>query len=278
MKIIYKTILFLLSAIAIHCKGVAQDLILRSFVIGETNVPVIEKRFNQCALSNVLFINVHDNERTSVQAAEEYLSLNNGLLVRLENNGVRNVSFTLNSKSFLFDPNRIFTSQGRKATLKLLSTSTSEEAETRLASFADMLLNSFINSFALIVALHNNTDSNFTILTFQQQQQAKPNSGKVFINPNLDADDFILTTDTTIFNSLQQKNINAVWEDVSMIEDDGSLSVYAAMHNITYINIEAEHGHFEQQLAMLSAIREFLVSTAGKEKIERHEYLYAPDK
>jgi hypothetical protein len=67
-----------------------------------------------------------------------------------------------------------------------------------------------------------------------------------------------LTSDTTIFNYLKEKNINAVWENVNVIKDDGSLSVYAALNNIPYINIEAEHDHVKEQRAMIDALKEII--------------------
>jgi hypothetical protein len=54
------------------------------------------------------------------------------------------------------------------------------------------------------------------------------------------------------------------------VTDDGSLSVYAGMKNIDYINIEAEHGKKEQQKLMLAAAAEYInayyADTNGKLK------------
>ena len=52
---------------------------------------------------------------------------------------------------------------------------------------------------------------------------------------------------------------------------DGSLSVYAGIKGIDYINIETEHGKKDQQKWMLTAVAEYIsayyVSTAGWEKL-----------
>ncbi|MDR0289129.1 MAG: hypothetical protein LBH78_03695 [Rickettsiales bacterium] len=48
------------------------------------------------------------------------------------------------------------------------------------------------------------------------------------------------------------------------VEDDGSLSVYAGENNIRYSNVEAEHGHLEQQIDMLSALHSVLFPNANQ--------------
>jgi hypothetical protein len=74
----------------------------------------------------------------------------------------------------------------------------------------------------------------------------------------MDPDDFIITTDSTIFNRLQTKNINVVWENVDLVKDDGSLSIYAGKNKIPYINVEAQHGHLNEQCAMMIALHEII--------------------
>ena len=74
----------------------------------------------------------------------------------------------------------------------------------------------------------------------------------------MDEDDFILTTDSTIFNRIAAKNINVIYEFAQNISDDGSLSVYAGKRKIPYINIEAQHDHKLEQMALLSALDEII--------------------
>ena len=68
--------------------------------------------------SDVSFINLHDDENTSVEAANDFLSKYGGALLQLKHTGKRNFNFILNGQSFSFDPNRIFTEKGIKATLQ----------------------------------------------------------------------------------------------------------------------------------------------------------------
>jgi hypothetical protein len=41
-------------------------------------------------------------------------------------------------------------------------------------------------------------------------------------------------------------------------QDDGSLSVYAAKKKIPYINIEALHGHLDEQIRMLETLKDII--------------------
>ena len=60
------------------------------------------------------FLNLHENENTSVVAARSYLSRNGGCLVKFDNGYSRTVSFQLsdNGEVYTVDPNRIFTKEG----------------------------------------------------------------------------------------------------------------------------------------------------------------------
>jgi hypothetical protein len=55
-----------------------------------------------------VFINLHANETTSVEAAKEYLGNRNGLLIELQHDTTRLVNFDFEDRSIQFDPNRIF--------------------------------------------------------------------------------------------------------------------------------------------------------------------------
>jgi hypothetical protein len=217
---------------------------------------------------------VHDNEKTSVHAAREYLLPNGGKLITIYNKGQRFLSFRLKGKLYYFDPNRIFSEAGRRSTLKLLSAKYSESAENELSYFADKILTNYIDSSKLVIALHNNTDGNLSVITYLKDQEMGNHWGAVFVNPEMDPDDFVLTTDSTIFQRIVEKNINAVWENVDSVKDDGSLSVYAGRNKIAYINVEAEHDHVDEQCAMLAALDE-IIKEYTDEKEETDELVSA---
>ena len=233
----------------------AQDEIgITSYLIGETQVSVYEECYQPCNSDNIVFINVHDNEKTSVNAAVKYLKVNGGSLVYIYNNGQRNVSFSLYDSTYNFDPNRIYSQKGRIETITLNSTGFKKMAEKQVSTFANSFLRNYINDKVLIVAFHNNTDSNFSILSYKQQVDSLPLTGKYFINANMDIDDFIITNSQEVFDSLQSRRINVALENWKAMEDDGSLSIYTGKKKIHYINIEAENDHLQEQQMMLQAL------------------------
>ncbi|MDB5245806.1 MAG: hypothetical protein JWQ40_200 [Segetibacter sp.] len=259
--------IFLLTLVLFISPCFAQDkCFVTGFPAGETTIHIEQKCYNPCN-SKITFLNLHDNEKTSVRAAEEYLLQNGGTIIRIYNRGQRNVSFKLKNKVYTFDPNRIYSEDGRRSTIKFLSNRINEDAENEVAYLANEILNNYVDSSKIIIALHNNTDSNLSVLSYQREQETKINWGKVFINPFMDPDEFILTTDSVIFNGIKEKNINAVWENVDSIRDDGSLSIYAARNKIPYLNVEAQHEHLDEQCAMLTAVQE-IIKEYGKEKGE----------
>ncbi len=227
----------------------SQDTV--NIAVGTAKVQVIEHCYTPCD-TNIIFINLHENENTSVQAATIYLGNKGGTLINLAHNGTRNITYKLQKNTFAIDPNRMFTSIGRKESLTGLSKYTTA-AEAAIIPLSDHLLRKYIQNKKLVIALHNNTDSAYSILSYTVPDQEGNNADKVFINEAMDSDDFILTTDSTIFQRLQEQDINVILQS-RMAKDDGSLSIYAQQQFIPYINVEAQHGHIEEQAKMLQAL------------------------
>jgi len=189
----------------------------------------------------VVFLSVHANETTSVAATLQYLADKNGSLIQIQHDTTRLVTFHYQGKQYRFDPNRMFTHQGRMANLRLLNKQSPIAVEKIVAGFADAVLQKLKHA-SIIVAVHNNTDGGpLSVNSFKQR----------YVNLQLDADDFVLTTRREIFNQVQSKQLNAVFQTQATSSDDGSLAIYCAKNNIAYINIEAQQGHFTEQLNML---------------------------
>jgi hypothetical protein len=204
----------------------------------------------------ITFINLHDDENTSVEAGLYFLSRYGGSLLQLQHSGKRIFNFRVDSQYYSFDPNRIFTDEGVKATLEKRS-SYSEAAALEVKKIADSILLNYVNDKKLVVALHNNTERGLSILSYKKGGLEAENTAKIYINRRKSPHDFILTTDTMIFHHLVKQKINTVLQHPQPT-DDGSLSVYAAKNNIAYINIEALHGHFDEQVKMLEALKDII--------------------
>ncbi|MCE3282568.1 MAG: hypothetical protein K0Q66_1305 [Chitinophagaceae bacterium] len=217
--------------------------------IESTPVEIRQSNYGTNA-GDIVFLNVHENESTSVKAAEQYLEGKEGKLLRVHQSGKRFLSFRLKTTTFQFDPNRIFSEKGREATLKGNNKTYLPVVEKKVEEFAEQLLSN-ISDAKVIVALHNNTDGGpLTIKTFPVKHR--------YVNPAMDADDFVLTTEKSIFDQLKKKKINVVLETSANTVDDGSLSIYCSKKKIPYINIEAQQGHQSQQVKMMNALSDIL--------------------
>ena len=67
---------------------------------------------------NLAFINLHDDEFTSVEATKKILEQEGGLLIEIENKGKRDLKFKIGNTFYTVDPNRIFSREGITASLK----------------------------------------------------------------------------------------------------------------------------------------------------------------
>ena len=233
------------------------------YLLGNKVISIQENCYKTCD-AKVVFINIHDNEQTSRLAADSFLKINDGLLVHIINDSSRNIDFIIDDKKYTIDPNRIFSKSGRSASLKLLSENYDDVAESYVSYFAQQLVNNYIAGKSIIAALHNNSDSNFSIQAYVHLQDSLPHSGKAYVNPEMDEDDFIITSSLDIFRKIREKNINVVWENANIVKDDGSLSFYCSKHKIPYINVEAQHEHLQQQLLMLNSIKDIINSYSIK--------------
>jgi len=221
------------------------------YSIGNDSVQIITDTFPTLNAS-IVFVNLHENEQTSVNAAKKFLMKEGGIMIRLQQSGNRNIGFRFNNKNYVFDPNRIFTAAGRKDNLNKLSFY-DNKADSMLQAFANEILQP-LSQYKLIVALHNNTNNNFSINSFKKGGKEAKNAKKVYTNAAMDADDFVLTTEAAVYNFLKQQQINVVLQNNEACDDDGSLSVYCGRNNIPYINIEAEIGHEAVQEKIISLL------------------------
>jgi hypothetical protein len=201
--------------------------------------------------SNTLasFVALHDNEKTNIEA---FLSIkdipDDIILFEVRQTGEKLIKYEMDNKDYLFDPNRIFTETGIAKTLANYNTVFPRQLNEKVRSFADSLLSIIIPQIngKYIVAIHNNTDGNFSALTYKNSKDAND----VFISQNEDTDDFFIVTNRADFDYLKSLNQNVVLQSENA-EDDGSLSIYCQKKGIPYINIEAQHGHKDKQVKMI---------------------------
>lgn len=250
MKIIILSFILLNSAVACT-QADSTNSEIHLLKAGQSVVQV--ERLKPVSSPGIQLLHLHSNEVTAYKVAKASALKEGFHFISIINNTDRRVPFYFNDTLYTFDPNRIFSDSGALKTVDPRKSIFSGLHKT-VRQFADSLL-VLMDTSSTVVALHNNTNNEFSILTYLKDQ-----SGKVYQNPDLDHDDFFITNDEGVFQFLQSRRWNVVLEDVSQLEEDGSFSLMATRKGIRYINIEAEHFHEKEQQEMLNVLLEYLKS------------------
>ena len=219
--------------------------------LGGNIVPIKIKQYGES--TDIVFINLHDDETTSVDAAKRVLGEYGGLLIEVENNAQRNIRFKLGKYFFTVDPNTIFSEEGIKKSLDQLGR-ISGKAVDEVEKLGQRIIQLIPEETTCIISLHNNTPDLFSIMEYTAGNKRSADSKKVYINADQDADDFFLTTDHKLYEKLSDKGFNTILQDNKNSTEDGSLSVYCGKKNICYVNCETEHGKTEQYYEMMKAL------------------------
>lgn len=199
---------------------------------------------------NTCCINLHDDEITAVNAARSVLEDRGGVLIKIENKGKRNISFPFKGMVYTFDPNRIFSRSGIMHTLKA-NGKINPLAVIEVEKFAANLLQLIPDSISCLIALHNNTDGDFSVKTYLPGGMRQNDASLVYADEWQDIDDIALTTDQVIYNKMASLGYNSILQNNEKVFKDGSLSVYYGEQNRRYINIETQHGKTVQYKEML---------------------------
>jgi hypothetical protein len=218
------------------------------YKIGETQIPVKLMQYGE--VKDIVYINLHADEITSIQAAKLVLEKEGGTLIKIENNNKRNIRFRLKGRYYQFDPNRMFSREGVVQTLTRLGR-ISPDAIAEVERFGKRILDLIPKNPSILIALHNNTDGLFGIQSYLPGKERESDAKKVYADPGQDPDDIFLTTDSLFFEHLAAQKYNSVWQDNGNARKDGSLSIYCGERDITYLNCETQHGRSQQYVSML---------------------------
>ena len=219
--------------------------------LAENIIPIKVQQYGD--KTDIVFINLHDDEITSVDATKRVLEEYGGLLIEVENNAQRNILFKLDRYSYKVDPNRIFSAQGIKKSLDQLGR-ISGKAVDEVEKLGQRIIQLIPEEATCIIALHNNTPDLFSVLEYAPGKARSVDCNKVYINAEQDADDFFLTTDNKLYQKLADKGFNTILQDNKNCTEDGSLSVYCGKKSIRYVNCETEHGKVEQYYKMVKVL------------------------
>jgi len=223
--------------------------------LGDKQVPLRIIRYG--TKKDILCINLHDNEFTSVQAARSVLEETGGTLIKVENKQQRVIRFRLKGIPYGCDPNRIFSRVGIEETLRE-NGRVSRDAVEEVEKFAQRILDLIPDSTSCVVALHNNTEEAYSVKSYLPGGRKVRDARAVYADSLQDVDDIILTTDSMLYRKMAEQGFNSIWQDNERAEKDGSLSIYFGERKKRYINIETQHGKVAQYVKMFQKLVEIL--------------------
>jgi len=212
--------------------------------------------------NNNVFFAPHENEHVSNQYVAKQVIKHGGKFLVLRQQGNRVITLDIDEHKVSIDPNRMFTDLGIKSSIKKqnpklkINSKTFKNAVRKATALGKFVISQLggLNHSNTWVAIHNNTqgykgDNNNGIgdVSINRYQKKLDNGANYLIDVTQltgDEDDLFFVTKRSDFNSMQVNQWNAVLQNPIVTsdveEDDGSLSVYAQMNDIRYINIEAE--------------------------------------
>jgi ribonuclease HI len=222
--------------------------------IGDRYVPVKLLQFGD--RNDLICINLHSNEVSSVEGARAVLEKLGGTMIKIENQHQRVIRFRLNRVTYSFDPNRMFSRAGIEQTLRENSRhyKPSQGAIMAIEEFARQILSYIPDTAACVVALHNNTEEAYSVRSYQSGGNRQTDAKAVYADSLQDVDDIILTTDSLLYQKMADNRYNSIWQDNEKAKKDGSLSIYFGELNRRYINIETQHGKVTQYSEMLEKL------------------------
>ncbi len=220
--------------------------------LGDSTVS-IAIAIGQFGVDGPCFVNLHENEQTSVTAARAVLAQSAGRLVRLCHRGRRLVVFWDGLRPHAFDPNRIFSDAGIRQTLLHHASLTAHAFEAVRALRERLLTLICPGDGRPVVALHNNAGRHYSVLAYQAGGPHAGDAAALAVASAWPAEDFFVVTQAPWFERLRALGFNVVLQSPA-VADDGSLSVWCQHHDVLYLNVEARHGRLAAQQQMLRAI------------------------
>ncbi|NQU68660.1 MAG: hypothetical protein HQ510_12020 [Candidatus Marinimicrobia bacterium] len=207
---------------------------------------------------NVTLLNLHDNENTSAEAGNVFIQKYGGRLVELRHGRGREVVVRLDSILHRFDPNRMFSDVGLRASLDYYH-SKNEKVDSTAIDFREKVLNIFdVHEGMTVISLHNNTSDKMTINDYRPGEWYGEYTKELFINPEKDPDNFFVVTQDNHFAALSLLDYNVALRTQNPI-DSGMLIDYLKCVDVICVTIETEHGKLAEQIEMLEAFRDILL-------------------
>lgn len=207
--------------------------------------------------ADITLLNLHDNENTAAEAGLAFIEKHGGRLIELRHGRGREVAVRLAGVLYRFDPNRMFSDTGLRASLEYFNNNT-DKVFAIAAAFRDTIVDLLnIQRGMVIVAIHNNTPYKMTINDFYPGEWYGEDTQGVYINPQRDPDNFFLVTADSLFTALSSLGYNVTLR-AKYPPDRGMLIDYCVHLRALYVTVEAEHGKRIEQEEMLEVLWKIL--------------------
>jgi hypothetical protein len=234
----------------------SSSLTVRTAIIGDTAINITQEIFpvpSTCVSCSggYSFLNLHENENTSVTSARNFLLLRGGSITRFSKGNTRYISFYIKSTKYTFDPNRMFTPEGIASTLSANGPYSSEAAQ-QVSLFANTVLEEYgFISAPVVLALHNNGGA-YGAASYLPGGVYANDAEKVNIVAGTNPSDFFYVLDPSLYDTLAAMQYNIVLQNNETVSNDGSLSYYCGLQAKPYVNFEsqAEYTGYGQQIVI----------------------------
>lgn len=210
-----------------------------SVMLGETKVTIKHIKYGE----GKAFVHVHQNENTALLAAKKYIKKYGGSIVTLEHRGTRNITFNMHNTRYEFDPNRIYTDNGIKSTLKAYG-AYSLEAHQAVRAFAQKVTSLIPNQ--KVIAVHNN--NGYSLHDYLPGHSLEKDAELLNVSKDCFYRNFFLVTQKQEHYRLVEQNFNSILQANTAV-DDGSLSI--RLNDRNYINVEAGYDQLAEQFDMI---------------------------
>ena len=239
-----------------------------TFMLNEKAVQIISYQYGD---PHIGFVALHDTEKTGLKAAFRFMRIYGGYAVELQYGGLRNINFSDSLQKFSFDPNSMFTDEGAYMGLVLSSVpQVPYELIGKVRNLGTEVLKLCnADSAGFLIALHNNYDGGFSTYSYTDGNYLETSAEDVYINPNMDPDNFVFVTDRRFFEYLKRRETSVVLQSTE-VPDDGSLSVYAMQNKIPYANIEVQHGQLDENYRIILIVNDMVKEVLAKDAVSKN--------
>ena len=187
-----------------------------------------------------------------------------GPIIHLGNDGQRMLRIRTNKGVFEIDPNNVFHINGVEfccsryiKSWRRLNGDTQIQIINAVNKFVDAVSRRIFRH-EMILALHQNTENHFGIISYKNMRPFSRMAEKVNISTADDSDNFALTNSAGWFELLKRENWNVVLQKNEQDLDNGSLSFAATSNNLSYVNIEVQLGNHDKQEQMIRTVNRLL--------------------